>query len=92
MTHHDQIDQRDGVEGNVPEDHARGHTHKDGGDSEHNRCGRQQVEAQQDEGHCADGQHRDAQLDQRLSHNGHVLLVEDVEDAAMEESMKHQAQ
>lgn len=79
---HDKINKGDGIEGDVPEVHHATHAAEDeeDGEDDHQCC--PQVKAQQHEGHKEDGPHAQGQVEDRVVHNGQVLLVEHIEHTA----------
>ena len=80
-THHDEVDQRYGVEADVPEVHEAKQVAQDHADGHEDHDGRVEVKAQQNEGHHQDGTHADGQVGDGVMHNGQILLVEHVENA-----------
>ena len=88
-THHDQVDERQGVEVDIPEVH---HSH-DVDDDHDNRDAhdqrRHEVEPEQNKRHYKDGRHTDPDVLDRHLHDRQVLLVEHVEHAETQEEQGH---
>jgi len=76
---HDQVDQRNGVEGDVPPEHEAEQVDDDEDDDEDGDDGRLQVETAEDESDGEHGSERNGQRSDRILDHGQVLLVEDVE-------------
>lgn len=84
-SYHNQVHKWYCIETNVPQPHDTEHVdqnHRDGNADQH-AC--PQLEAQQHRRHHKYGCQRDAQVQDRVIHDGEVLLVKHVEDAAKEE-------
>ena len=80
-TCHDKIDERHGVERNVPPVHQAkevGDDHRDGDQDDQRRV---QVQSEQDKGDDKDGRSGNAEADEHVAPHGQVLFVEDVKDA-----------
>ena len=77
---HDEVDQRNCVEGDVPPEHEAEQVDDDEDDDEDGHDGRLQVESAEDESDCENWSERNRQRSDRVLDHGQVLLVEDVED------------
>lgn len=82
-SHHDQIDQWDSVEADVPQPHDTEHVDEDHGDGDADQRGRPQLEAKQNRRDHKYGGQWDAEVQGGVVGNGEVLLVKDVEDAGI---------
>jgi len=83
---HDEVDERDGVEGDVPPVHQGPQVDQDQDDAEQDDCGRPEVHAHEEESdhkYCGQG---DPQGGQRVLPHRQVLLVKHIEDGVGEDS------
>ena len=79
--YHDQIDEGNSVERDVPPVHDADEIYDDHADGDEDDDGRIDVEAEEDESDDEDGGRWYAHAEQNVGPHGQVLLVEDVEDA-----------
>lgn len=76
---HDEIDERQGVETDRPEEHQSEHAQQDHRDDHYDDDRRPQVKPEQYERHSEYGRHAQAEIENRLVYDRQVLLVKDVE-------------
>ena len=89
-THDDKIDERNGVELDVPEEHDADHVDDDYGDDERDNEGGKEIEREQYERGEEDGDECEYELNGGVLPNGQVLLVEDVKYAEIRKKHKLQ--
>lgn len=87
-SHHDEVDEGDRVETDVPQPHDAKHVDHNHGDGDADEHSRPQLKAQQHRSHHKYGCQWHAQVQSSVVRNGEVLLVKHVEDAVREEQAR----
>lgn len=79
LTHHDKVDQWDGIEADIPQPHDSEHIDQDHGNGEgHQHC-RPQLKAQKHRRHHKDGHQWHTEVKGSVIDDSEVLFIEDVE-------------
>ena len=76
---HDEVDQRQSVQSDRPEEHQTEHARQNHGDRDYDDRRRPQVKSEQDESHTENCCTADAEIENGRALDREVLLVEDVE-------------